>query len=105
MSLISRILDVMGNIKYIHERYMRNYENRQDLLRRIEEYLDQQEEHFNVNLPFLELLLSDMKGKFAHLKIEADTKVVDKCQIMISELCHVISCIKIHILLNEMINM
>ncbi len=105
MSLISRILDVVGNIKDLHERFMRNYDNRKDLLRRIDEYLDQEGEHFNVNLPFLEFLLSDMKGKFEDLKIGENTKAEDKCQIMISALCHVISCIKIHLLLNEMMNM
>ena len=105
MSLISRILDVVGNIKDLHERFMRNYDNRKDLLRRIDEYLDQEGEHFNVNLPFLEFLLSDMKGKFEDLKTGEYPQSVYKCQMVISELCHVISCIKIQNLLNEMINM
>jgi hypothetical protein len=106
MSLIVRILDVVGKIKELHDLWMRHYENRNDLLGQITAYLAQEaDQNFNVNLPFLEFLLSDMKGKFEGFEKDEYPQTVAGCQIAISELCQVISCIKIQNLLNEMINM
>ncbi len=73
---------MVGKIKELLDLWMRNYDNRKDIIIQIAAYLDQKEDqHFNVNLPFLEFLLSDMKGKFEGFEKGEYPNVVYKCQL------------------------